>query len=137
MKTKQYAGEEIVFYEKQFTLTTYINEDGVYIRLFPFFMKNRFFSWDFISKAYIREYNPILEYGGRGIRHRRFRFNIFRIKGSGFEYIRNIRNSDVAYRFFGNRGLQLELTDGNRVLIGTRRPDELEDVLRKLGKWEE
>ena len=136
MKIKQYAEEELVFYEKQFTLITYVNEDGIYIRLLPLFLKNRFFPWEIISRAYIRKYNPILEYGGKGIR-RKFRFNIFRIKGFGFEYIRNIRNTDVAYRFSGNMGLQLELTDGNRVLIGTRRPDELEEVLRKLGKWEE
>ena len=146
MKIKQYAEDELVFYEKQFTLTTYINEDGIYVRLLPFFIKNKFFSWDFISKAYIRKYNSVLEYGGRGIKYKS-KFNLFRIKGFGFRIegfdIRNIRNfrnfrkMNVAYTFFGNKGLQLELTDGRLILIGTRKPDEMEIVLRKLKKWEE
>ena len=130
MKTKQYAEDELVFYEKQFMLTTYINEDGIYVRLLPFFIKNKFFSWDFISKAYIRKYNPVLEYGGRGIKQRR----ILRIKKFS---LRNIMRTDVAYTISGNKGLQLELTDGRLILIGTRKPDEMEKVLRNLSKWEE
>ena len=122
--------EEVIFYEKQFILTTYINEEGILIRLFPFFVKWISFPWDIISKAYIRTYRPIKEYGGWGIRHPSgmFRFNIIRIKG-----LRNNPNN-VAYNMSGNIGLQLELINGKRVLIGTRRPVELEEVLRKLNK---
>ena len=127
--------EEIVFYEKQYVLTTYINEDGVYIRFFPFILKYKFFSWDTILKAYIREYHPILEYGGWGIKHGRFRFNPFRIRKFGMR--RFIRKYNIAYIISGNIGLQLELTDGKRILIGTRKSVELEDVLRKSGKWKE
>lgn len=116
-------------------LDTIINEEGIYIRGFPFFLKHSFFSWDIISKAYIRIYNPILEYGGWGIRRRRRpRFNFFKIKRIN---IRKLRNSNIAYNMSGNIGLQLELIDGKRVLIGTCMPDEMEDVIRKLGKWQE
>ena len=115
-------------------IDTIINEEGIYIRIFPFFFRSKFFSWDIISKAYIRKYNPILEYGGWGMRKKfRVHFHLFRRKGI---HIRGIRNSNVAYTMSGNIGLQLELTDGKLVLIGTRMPDEMEGVLRKLGKWE-
>ena len=110
--------EEVVFYENQFILRTWVNEDGVFIKVFPFFLKYKFFSWDTISKAYVRKYNPIWEYGGWGIKFKR-----------GFR----IRN--IAYSAWGNRGLQLELTDGRRVLIGTCKPVEMDEVLRTLNKY--
>ena len=126
--------EEVEFFERQFILTTYINEEGVYVRLFPLLVKYKFFSWDIISKSYIRKYNPILEYGGWGIRYGGFRFNLLRVNGLNF---RNIMNKNVAYNISGNIGLQLELKSGKRVLIGTRKPVEMGDVLQKLGKLEE
>ena len=109
--------EDVVFYENQFTLRTWVNEEGVFVKVFPFFLKYKFFPWDMISKAYVRKYNPIWEYGGWGIKFKR-----------GFRF----RN--IAYSVRGNRGLQLELIDGRRILIGTRKPVEMEEVLRKLNK---
>jgi len=38
--------EEVVFYENQFILKTWINEDGVHIKIFPFFLRYKFFSWE-------------------------------------------------------------------------------------------
>jgi len=101
-------------------LDTVVNKEGVYIKIFPFSWKYKFFTWDIISKSHVRKYNPILEYGGWGIKY-----------GRG---IRRYRINNVAYSVSGNRGLQLELTNGKRVLIGTRKPVELEEVLKKLNK---
>jgi hypothetical protein len=53
-----------------------------------------------------RTYRPILEYGGWGIRYSPFR--------RGWAY--NVR---------GNRGVQLELANGKRILIGSQRAEEL------------
>jgi hypothetical protein len=53
-----------------------------------------------------RTYRPILEYGGWGIRYSPF--------GQG-----------CAYNVSGNRGVQLELADGQRILIGSQRAEEL------------
>ena len=108
--------EEVVFYEKQIILRTWVNEEGVYIKMFPFVFRYKFFPWDSIAKAYIRKYHPLWEYGGWGIRFRRWNFR------------------HIAFSAFGNSGLQLELTNGKRILIGTRKPVELEEVLQKLHK---
>ena len=108
-------------------LDTVINKEGVYFKLFPFCWKYKSFPWDMVSKAYVRKYNPILEYGGWGIRYRigGIRFNSGEIGRS---------KMNIAYNISGNMGLQLELANGKRVLIGTRKPAEMEDVLQKLNK---
>ena len=95
-------------------LDTVVNKEGVYIKMFPFIWSFKCFPWDIISKSHVRKYNPMWEYGGWGMRRRRM--------------------NNVAYSVSGNRGLQLELTNGKRVLIGTRKPVELEEVLKKLNK---
>ena len=111
------------------SLNTVINQEGIYIKIFPFFLRYKFFPWDMISKSYIRKYNPVLEYGGWGIRHSSgmFKLKIFSIR-------RIMNPNNIAYNVSGNMGLQLELINGKRVLIGTRNPVELEEVLRKLNK---
>jgi hypothetical protein len=53
-----------------------------------------------------RTYWPILEYGGWGISYSFF--------GKGW-----------AYNVNGNRGGQLELANGKRILIGSQRAEEL------------
>jgi hypothetical protein len=34
-------------------------------------------------------------------------------------------------------GLQLKLGNNKRILIGTRRPEEITEVLKKMGQWRE
>ena len=97
---------------------TVINNEGVYIKLFPFSLKYKCIPWDTVSKSYVRKYKPLWEYGGWGIRQR------WQIRG----------RRSIAYSVSGNKGLQLELTNGRRILIGTHKPLELEEVLRKLNK---
>ena len=92
-------------------LETTINSDGVYVRYSPFNLRYKFFDWNDISKAYIREYRAIKEFGGTGIR--------VRLKGK-------------AYIVSGNYGLQLELKNGKKILIGTQYPDEIENELKKV-----
>ena len=94
---------------------TIITEEGIYVRYFPFDFRTRFFAWDNIQEAYIRKYNPMLEYGGWGKR--------FGIKGA-------------VYNISGNMGLQLVLKNrkelSRKVLIGTNNTEELEEVLKNL-----
>lgn len=89
-------------------LETEISKEGISIRFFPFHLKKKFFSWDEIAKAEVREYSPLLEYGGWGIR-----------KGK----------SGVAYNVKGNMGLQLVLKSGKKILIGTQKTEELKQIL--------
>lgn len=96
-------------------LHTTIRKEGIYVRFFPFHLKVRYFAWDKLSKAHIRKYSPIFEYGGWGLR-----IDLF---GRG-----------TAYNVSGNMGLQLEFSDGNKLLIGTKKPEELTEVLKKMGQ---
>jgi uncharacterized membrane protein YobD (UPF0266 family) len=95
-------------------LETVVDRVGIRYRFFPFHLAAKTILWEDISKAYIRKYNPILEYGGWGIRWGTF--------GKG-----------NAYNVSGNMGLQIELKKGKKLLIGTQKADELDRVIEQLG----
>ena len=97
-------------------LDTQIKMDGIYVRFIPFRLSFRHYSWEQIQKAYVRQYQPILEYGGWGIR--------------GFGRNRALNVS-------GNQGLQLQFTDDKKLLIGTNKPVEINEILVKLGKMQQ
>ena len=92
-------------------LETEIKTEGIYVRFFPLHLKFKFFAWSDIKKSNVRKYNPLGEYFGWGIKGTR---------------------KNLAYNVSGNIGLQLEFTDGKRLLIGTRKEEEMKDVLREL-----
>jgi hypothetical protein len=98
-----------------FRLDTEIKSDGIYVRFFPFLLSFKHYPWGKLSKIYVRAYSPITEYGGWG-----FRLGLF---GKG-----------RAYNVSGNKGLQLEFTDNTLLLIGTNKPNELTEALRKIGQ---
>jgi hypothetical protein len=84
-------------------LETEVRSDGLYVRFLPLPRRHRF-GWHEIVAAQARTYRPIREYGGWGIR--------FSPRGR-------------AYNVHGDRGVQLELADGRRLLIGSQRADAL------------
>jgi hypothetical protein len=92
-------GLPYLFYKLK--LITEVQEDGIMVRFSPFLRKKILFPE--IKSYTVRTYNPIREYGGWGIRYGR--------KGT-------------AYNVSGNRGVQLELINGKRILIGSQRPEE-------------
>lgn len=96
-------------------LETVIKPDGIYVRFFPFIIKYKHFSWSTLTKSYVRQYSPIAEYGGWGLR-----LGLF---GKG-----------QAYNVSGDKGLQLEFTNGKKLLIGTNKPEELNTVLLSIGQ---
>lgn len=93
-------------------LETQIRPDGIYVRFQPFHRRFRAFKAEDLSEFYARKYRPLLEYGGWGIR-------------CGWRGGR-------AYNISGNRGLQLVFKTGKRLLIGSKKPDELEAALRRI-----
>ncbi|TVR38481.1 MAG: hypothetical protein EA392_09630 [Cryomorphaceae bacterium] len=93
----------------QITLRTRLNEKGVHVQLFPFHLKYRTFGWEKITSTEVRQYNPIKEYGGWGLR---------------------MGPSGTAYNMKGNRGLQLVLNNGKRILIGTQKPEQINAFLQ-------
>jgi hypothetical protein len=103
----------LVFLFLSMRLITEIRKEGIYFMYRPFHRKKRFYAWEEIDRCYVRKYRPILEYGGWGIR-----------AGTG--------KYGKAFNVSGNIGLQLELKNGKKILIGTHKPRELERELSKL-----
>ena len=88
-------------------LVTNVRQDGLSVRFGPF--GGTHIAFDEIATAEVREYKPLREYGGWGIRY-------------GF-------GQGWAYNASGNKGIQLTLRSGKRVLIGSQRPHELMAIL--------
>lgn len=98
-----------------FCLDTTIKKDGIYVRFFPFHLKFKHYTWDRLTKSFVRQYSPLTEYGGWGLR--------FGLSGKG-----------TAFNVSGDKGLQLEFTDNKKLLIGTNKPNELTETLNKIGQ---
>ncbi|WP_397446862.1 hypothetical protein [Polaribacter sp. R77954] len=96
-----------------FKLTTRIDEKGIYYQFFPFHFKLKLISWSMVSKAYVRIYDPIGEYGGWGL------------KGGALWN----KNKGKAINVSGDIGIQLELKTGKKLLIGTQKKEEANRVL--------
>jgi hypothetical protein len=99
----------------QMRLITRITQDGIYVRFIPFHFKEKFFPWETITASYIRTYSPLKEYGGWGIKY------IF--NGNG-----------LVYNVAGSVGLQLNFKDGEPVLIGTQKGEEIKVKLVEMGR---
>lgn len=91
-------------------LKTIINQDGLYLKFFPFHRKTIFYPWKGISKIQVRKYSPFKEFGGWG-------FRIGDMK---------------CYTVSGNYGIEVELTNGNKFLIGTGYPEKVESMINEL-----
>ena len=62
----------------------------------------------------MRQYSPIGEFGGWGIKY-------------GFG------GAGKVYNVSGNQGLQLVYHDGSKLLIGSKRPEEIQKIILDLG----
>ena len=91
-------------------LTVWISDEYIHIRYFPFVRKR--IPLRHIAHAGVRTYHPILEYGGWGIR--------MSLRGRGW-----------AFTVGGNRGVQLHFKSGKRMLIGSQKPEELLQAIRR------
>ena len=92
-------------------MTTVIKDDGIYVSYKPFQPRFVKFEWSNIQNAYIRTVNPLVEYKGWGIKDGPM--------GRG-------------YLVAGTAGLQLELKDGTLILIGTQKPEEMEEAVKRM-----
>jgi hypothetical protein len=86
-------------------LRTKIDEKGIYYQFYPINFNEKFKPWSDISNCYVRKYNPLIEYGGWGYR-------------SGF-----VRGKGKALNIRGNLGIQLELKNGKKLLLGTQKEE--------------
>lgn len=94
-------------------LETIITREWVCVRFSPFHTNYRKFESQLLTNAYVRQYSPLSEYGGWGPR----------LAWNGRDY---------AYTVSGNQGLQLELENGKKLLVGTQIPHTLVHALKKF-----
>ena len=99
-------GFPVLFYI--LNLTTEVRGDGIYYRFFPFHLSFRRIAFAELAKCEVRDYSPLKDYGGWGIRH-----------GS----------KGKAYNVSGNRGVQLEMKSGDNLLFGSQRPEEFAEAI--------
>jgi len=88
-------------------LVTEVRDDGLFV-CFVWLWPERTIPWDQIRSVGTRTYRPIRDFGGWGVR--------WATRG-------------VVYHARGNRGVRLVLESGERVLIGSQRPDDLANAI--------
>lgn len=79
-----------------------VRDDYLLVRYYP--LTSRKVLYSDIKQVEARTYSPLREYGGWGIR------------GWG---------NKRAYNVSGNKGVELELQDGQKIMIGSQKPEEL------------
>jgi hypothetical protein len=92
-------------------LITEVRPGDIYMRVFPF--RGSHIAVKDVTEAEARDYSGQREYGGWGVR--------------------TSAKAGKAYTAWGAKGVQLWLKEDERILIGTQKPKELTDVLRKVG----
>lgn len=103
-----------------FHLTTRVFPEKIMVSFFPFTFFNKEIFWQSVKSAMIISVNPVKEFGGVGVRYRGW-----------FGLSMNANN--MGFIVSGNRGLQLELSDGKKIFIGTKKEAELEKILKDKG----
>jgi len=99
----------MVFFLSQ-NLSTKIDERGIYIKFFPYHRRWRLYEWEKIAHCELKNYNPMFEFGGWGIR-------------------------PGVYSVSGNSGLLLHFKSGKpKLMIGTRKTEEMQQVLQTLNQ---
>lgn len=104
-------------------LRTSITNNYICFRLFPLQLKRRVIHWPRVLHVQMVKYNGVNEYWGYGIKFS---------PGRGW-----------SYALSGNYGIRITLRGGEKLLIGTHKPEELykaiemlekEKILRVIGK---
>jgi hypothetical protein len=104
-------GLTLLFYKMK--LITEVRSDGVYFRYPPFIGKFKVFHRDEIERFEVREYKPVSEYGGHGLKTSSKKFG-------------------KAYTVYGKSGLQLYLKNGSKILIGTQRKEAIKTAMTRM-----
>jgi hypothetical protein len=83
-----------------------VREDGVHIHFVP--LARQTVQFGDILSCEVRTYRPVREYGGWGVKYGR---------------------AGKVFNVSGNRGVQLKLSSGKGLLIGSQRPEELAQAI--------
>ncbi len=93
-------------------LVTEVRIDGIYFRYSPLQRTFRRVGFEELERMEPVTYRPLLDYGGWGIRY-----------GRGRRW---------AYTIGGNQGIELDVTDGRRLLIGSQDAERLAEIIQEL-----
>lgn len=93
--------------------TTLITKNGIYLRFFPFQWDFEYFAWSSITKCTLTRYVTSAQLAGVGLRF-------------------GLLSHKTAYNIAGNKGVFLKFSDRKPVFIGTKRPQDLADILKAL-----
>jgi hypothetical protein len=96
-----------------FRLDVRIDDSGVHYRVVPIKIK-----WQTASREQIAKYSV----------EKKFRL----LQSGGFGYHRNRFTRTRSVRIRGGHHLSLLLKNGNKLLLGTQNPDELDKAMKKL-----
>jgi hypothetical protein len=94
------------------TLVTEVRDTGICYRFPVLINRMHEIKKEDIDHYTVGKYNPILDYGGWGIRIRPWRGKAFNVRG--------------------NQGMKIFLKNGKTVLFGTQDPSGLDQAMRKL-----
>lgn len=100
----------IIFF---FKLSTRIDEKGIHYKFFPFQFKLKLIEWQDINKVYVRNYDAITEFGGWGL------------KGGALWN----KSKGRAINVSGDIGIQIELRNGKKLLLGTQKPEDAKRII--------
>lgn len=92
-------------------LTTEVRKDGIYYKFSPLNIRYHKIEIQDVKHYKIRKYRPLMEAGGYGIRY-----------GIGGK----------VYNVSGVMGIQFEMNNGKKILIGTQQPDLFKDAIDKV-----
>ncbi|MEM7102054.1 MAG: DUF6141 family protein [Bacteroidota bacterium] len=105
----------MLLFMRESGLKTQVRADGFYYRFFPFHFRTKSIPWDKVEDYEIVKYNPILDYGGWGIKYKPFQ-------------------KDRAYNVSGNQGMKLYLKNGKKIMFGTQQPMDLQEAMLEIFK---
>lgn len=94
-------------------LVVEVTAENIHFTFWPYFKKAKSYSKSDIERYEIREYKPIIEYGGWGMKQGK-------------------KKVGKAYNVSGKIGLQLYLKNGKKVLIGTQRGEAFLHAMNKM-----
>lgn len=94
-------------------LVTQVNPKGLSVRFIPFHFRMKEIDLKNIKHIEAKQYRPIMEYGGWGIR-------------MGWK--------KKAYNVHGNKGVEILYKDDRKLLIGSQRADELTEAIKSILK---
>ena len=93
-------------------LESHVENGRITYRMPPLINQVKVIAKEEISHAEIIRYNPITRYGGYGIRH-------------------SLKHGK-ALNIRGNQGLQIQLKNGKKLLLGTQKPELLKQAVAKM-----